>query len=324
MSKFYSTTKEILESVKRRIMMPTSQNSLSDQDLLDFGTEEVNLAIVPMINSNQEDYFLVYEDIPLQPGINSYSIPYRATGNKLKDVAFYTSNLNNPQELTRINVSDLPTYQNMAYGGQISAFYVMNNEIVIVGDPNNFPSGKLRMYYYIRPNSLVPLDEVCIISAIDTVNKQITVSNIPNKFLNAAGQPLPTLTFDIVSTKSPHKCLSFDMIPVSVNVTTGVITFDQDLPRGLILGDHLALATETAIPQIPSDLHVMLAHRIAARCLEAVGDSEGLQNANLKLAEMQKNAVDLIDDRVEDAAKKIINRRSTIRNGLTSRRYTRR
>ena len=324
MSKFYSTTKEILESVKRRIMMPTSQNSLSDQDLLDFGTEEVNLAIVPMINSNQEDYFLVYEDIPLQPGINSYSIPYRATGNKLKDVAFYTSNLNNPQELTRINVSDLPTYQNMAYGGQISAFYVMNNEIVIVGDPNNFPSGKLRMYYYIRPNSLVPLDEVCIISAIDTVNKQITVSNIPNKFLNAAGQPLPTLTFDIVSTKSPHKCLSFDMIPVSVNVTTGVITFDQDLPRGLILGDHLALATETAIPQIPSDLHVMLAHRIAARCLEAVGDSEGLQNANLKLAEMQKNAVDLIDDRVEDAAKKKINRRSTIRNGLTSRRYTRR
>ena len=325
MSKFYYTSKEILESVKRRIIMPTSQSTLSDQDLLDFGTEEVNLAIVPMVTKQQENYFLTYVDIPLEPGVRGYDIPYRATGNKLKDVSFLTTDDNNPQELVRVEIEDLPTFQNMTYARNVHAFYIMNNQVVLVGDPNGFPTtGKLRMYYYMRPNSLVPLEEVCIITNIDRVNKQVTVANIPEKFVNSAGQPLPTLQFDFISTKSPHKTLGFDMFPSSFNVSTMVVTFNEELPKGLTVGDHMALSTETAIPQIPSDLHVILCHRIAARCLEAMGDSEGLQAANLKLVEMQQNAIDLIDDRVEGAAKKIINRRSTIRNGITSRRITRR
>ena len=87
----------------------------------------------------------------------------------------------------------------------------------------------------------------------------------------------------------------------------------------LSIGDHIAISTESAIPQIPDDLHPVLAHRVAARILEALGDTEGLQNANTKLAELEQQTTTLIDNRVEDSPKKVVNRHSNLRAGLNSR-----
>ena len=77
MSKYYYTSDEIIKSVKRRIIMPTSQNTFTDQDLLDFATEEINMGLVPLILAEQEDYFLYDEYIQLVPGSTKYTIPYR-------------------------------------------------------------------------------------------------------------------------------------------------------------------------------------------------------------------------------------------------------
>jgi hypothetical protein len=65
----------------------------------------------------------------------------------------------------------------------------------------------------------------------------------------------------------------------------------------------------------------MLAQRIACRCLEALGDTAGLQIANTKLAEMELKGMSLIDSRVEGAPMKVNNRHSFLRQ---SRRQFRR
>lgn len=85
------------------------------------------------------------------------------------------------------------------------------------------------------------------------------------------------------------------------------------MPTRLNVGDILALPEETIIPQIPVELHSMLAQRVVMRCLEAIGDTQGLTNATAKLQEMEVKTGSVIDDRVEDAPQKIINRNSTLR-----------
>lgn len=154
-------------------------------------------------------------------------------------------------------------------------------------------------------------------------------SLLPNSYDVSFQSTLPTVfnaqaTYDILQTKSPHKTLRYDLVPVAV--TTTFIRFKkEDMRRSMddlnatpvyILpkkDDIVALAGETIIPQIPDELHSMLAQRVACRCLEALGDQQGLQAANLKLAEMEAKSATLINDRIESSPQKVVNRNSPLR-----------
>ena len=312
--KYYYTSDEILKSIKRRIVIPESQNLFTDQDLLDFATEEMNIAAVPLINTQQENYFLTFEDVQIVSGQSRYEIPYRATGNKFKDLSFVSSS-GQVLEMTEIDLGDLPNWNRSYSNNQAYAYYISSNEICLIPENNNF-NGVLRFGFYIRTNALVPLDEVGVITSIDTNAGIVTVSEVPQKFTT-------TEQYDFIMSRSPHKIISYDNTASSVDRGTGQITFGpNNIPSSLRVGDHVALACESAIPNVPSDLHVMIAHRAAARVVEAIGDSEALQHANVRLGEMQQGAKDLIDNRAETSAKKIVARHGTIRNGLS--RYKRR
>lgn len=85
------------------------------------------------------------------------------------------------------------------------------------------------------------------------------------------------------------------------------------IPTKLNTNDVIALPEETSIPQIPIELHAMLAQRVAMRCLESLGDTAGLQAAAAKLADMEIKTGNLLNDRVESAPLKIVPRHSLVR-----------
>ena len=259
MPKYYKNSDEILRSVKRRVVVPESQNLFTDQDLLDFATEEIDSHIVPLINIQQENYFLTFETVEIVPGQTRYTIPYRATGNKLKDLAFIPSNETpRVKEMSEIDVGDLPAFDRSYSNSEPYIYYVSSNEICLVPETNNF-TGFLRFGFYLRTNALVPMEEVGTITNVDTNAGIVTVSSIPEKFT------VDDL-YDFVMEKSPHKILSYDNPVTSVNTGTGQITFGPgNLPTGLAKGDLVCLAGETGIPNIPSDLHNMCCHRAGAR-----------------------------------------------------------
>lgn len=313
---FYYTADELIKSVKMRASVPTSQNRFKDEDFLRFANEEMALGLVPSILRNHEDYFLISEDVAIETDKTRYSIPYRSIGNKLRELSFVDSN-GEVFEMTRIGVGDVPFYTRQT-SNPVYAYYVSNNEVCLVPEKVSLPLGAyLRFSYYIRPNSLVLLKNVGIISAIDRTTGVLQLSQMPEDF-NASA------LMDLVQIKSPHKCIGLEITPLSVNSTSKTITLAlEDIPSELAVGDHITKATESAIPQVPSDMHMVLAHRVATRLMEAMGDTEGLQNANQKLAELESQTQTLIDDRVEDSPHKIVNRHSLLRTGLFTRRYRR-
>jgi hypothetical protein len=314
----YLSSSALIESAKVRGMIPSTQVTFTDEDLLRFANEEMDTALVPYVMSFHEDYFLFPEDIPLETNIIAYPIPYRAVGNKLRDVS-YKDPGNALSEMTRILVEDLPFYQgggSVATNAGLRVFSIQNNEIVLSTSDIQFSiQGYLSTFYYIRPNQLVTEDRACIIQAIDRVTGQITVDNLPNIYTSAS-------LVDFIQIKSPNKCYSIDNAITNVDSTNKIFTFAlADIPTRLAVGDYICLAEECIIPQIPIDLHPMLAQRIACRCLESLGDQAGLAAANTKLGEMELKLGTVIDNRVEGAPLKVTNRHSFLRS---SRNYYRR
>lgn len=313
----YYTSNTLIRSAIRKAMIPVTQVTFKEADFLAFANEEMDTAIIPYILSFHEDYFLFPAEIPLQSNVSKYPIPYRAVGNKLREVN-YRDTGNNLYEMTRILVEDAPYYGsdgNTSGNSPLRAFFINNNYVNLSPELNFQTQGFLRMWYYLRPNQLVSEDRALIINAVDRTTGQISVETLPNIY------SVETLV-DFIQVKSPHKCLSIDITPVSIDTTNAVITFNiADIPDELVAGDHICLAEECIIPQIPTDLHSLLAQRIAARCLEALGDQQGLQAANAKLAEMELKLGTVIDDRVEGAPFKVNNRHSALKN---ARNYYRR
>lgn len=92
----------------------------------------------------------------------------------------------------------------------------------------------------------------------------------------------------------------------------------------LFPGDFVSSAQETNVVQIPTDMQPMLAQTIVCRLLEAMGDTQGLQNAQQKLQTMQGSMQSMLGNRILGAPKKINSRRTLIRySRITFRRGAR-
>lgn len=307
----YVTSNTLIESVKRRASIPASQNTFSEADFLAFANEEMDLGIVPHVLSFHQEYFVRTDLVPLESGEVRYSMPPRAVGDRLRELAYQDSG-GNIFEMTRITVDDVPNFRT-SYAGNLTMFYIEGSDIVILSDMPASVNGFLRFSYYLRPNELVSESRVGIITNINTVSGEIAVDKIPDNItLNDK--------LDIVQTKAPHKTLALDITALGINSNTKTFTFDPaQLPKGLAVGDHIALAEETIVPQVPTDLHSMLSQRIAARCLESLGDTAGLGAANTKLQEMEVKTGNLISDRVEGASLKVVNKTSVLRRNRSWR-----
>lgn len=302
----YLTTDTLIDSVKRRAMIPETQQTFQESDFLAFANEEMDLGCIPHVLSFHEEYFARTDLVDMVANVSRYQIPERAVGGKLRELAYQDSS-GNIFEMSRIKVDDIPSYQNNVIQNSFTLFYVEGSEICLVPVTGNLPSGKLRFTYYLRPNEMVAQDQVSIITNINTTTGVITVDAIPSAFTLST-------TLDIIQTKNPHRTLALDILAIGLNTTGNTITFTTtDLPTALAVGDHIALSEQTIVPQIPSDLHSMLAQRVAARCLESLGDAQGLTTANLKLTEMEKKTATIIDDRVEGAPLKVVNKHSTLK-----------
>ena len=382
------TSNKLIKSIKRRAMIPSSQETFTDADFLEMASEEINIGLMGYIISSKEEYLVYYVDVSLEAGKRKYDLPSRAHGNKLRQASIIDTS-DNVYDLMQINVDELADYQNSYSVNTNRLFYIQNNQLVLTGDWFN-QSDRLRMHFYMRPSVLVEDDRYAVIQSVDnttetdnisplsgsitdisvanptiitssnhnlssgmkisivgsnstpsidgehivsvidsntfSININVTVSGNTGSWNKIVDVKLITLNqfpenfsvnelYDIVSSKSPNKIIEYDLECNNVNSSSNTISLissdfytDEDLLKG-----YITLAEETFVPNIPTELHPILAQRVAVACLEALGDEQGKASAERKLMQMEKDGLALINDRVEGAAKKIRNRHSTLR-----------
>jgi hypothetical protein len=140
---------------------------------------------------------------------------------------------------------------------------------------------------------------------------------------------------DFLQTNPGHRTYTYDIpiTPINANVASFPVsnlqTYLNNSSGGTLafynikVGDYICLANECIIPQIPPELHNALAERAASRVLMAIGDIQGYQVSQAKLAEMNKMQETLIGSRIEGSVPKVFNRYSLLRLGKSRfrRRY---
>lgn len=305
-------TAKLIKSIKRKGMIPEDQGTFDTEDFLEMINEEIQMHALPHLLTVHEEYLVYSLDVAVEEGKQSYDIPYRAVGNKLRDVQFVDSNGEIIRELSRISLEQISDYRNGNNSSSTGLFYVQNNKIVLIGTAPQ-QNSSLRMFIYLSPSDLVEEDEVGVISAIDRVTGTISMSNFPTDFS-------AILEYDFVSCKNPNTLVSFNVDAVSTDATTKSIILDvDDISDDLKVGDYVCKVEETPVPQLPSELHPVLAQRVAIACLEALNDTEGISNAQRKLMESEKATWDLVDNRVEGANQKITARHGTLTQAVNSR-----
>ena len=305
---YYYTTADLLSSVKRRASVPDSQALITDAEILAFANEEMMLNLVPLIMRRHQSYFLIREAFDIDSTDNSYQIPYRAMGNKIKEVCFKNTDSDSLLALTQISIDELSSYYSGSNTGNNSHRFHIENESIIIGNSDSsIDYDELVFLYNLRPNQLVDSSRVTTITAINTTTGQITVDSIPDNFSSSS-------LIDFIKTNSPHRILLYDIALTAIDAVAGTFTVDtDDISSDLVVGDRICLQNETDLINAPSELHVMLAEQVAARVMESIGDMQGLQSANDKLVKMENAAEVLIDNRVTGSPIKANARRRLLR-----------
>jgi hypothetical protein len=312
------TTNALLKSIKRRAMIPDNQNTFTDQDLIDLMNEEMMIGLVPSVLQTKEEYFIFKQVVPLVSNKSNYPVPERALANKLREICYKdipTKTGGNEYEMTQIAIDDRYTGLSNGTGSSdftgFRRFYMLGSDVILHPSVGPSPYGGLAFYFYLRPNSIVKENLVTSITSIDRTTGDITLSAIPSNYsVYVSGTNNTVLTtFDFVKAKSPHNILDIDITINSINATSKIVNVNVDsIPKDLEIGDYLTLAGQTIIPNIPTELHMVLAQRVAQRVLEALGDTEGLNNASVKVAEMENKLSSMMDNRVEGSPRKVVNR----------------
>jgi len=313
MANSYLTSDTLIDSIKRRVTVPTSQVTFEDIDFLALANEEIQIGLLPIILQMHEEYLVYPQNIPLVGGQNAYVIPYRAIGQKLRTI-FFQDIQGNLFDMSRILLDDVPFYRRRGANNFYNMYYVQGNTVNMVPDVSPSVVGSLATTYYLRPNQLVTSDRIATITAVDFTSGNITVNQVPS-ILSV------TATCDFLETTGGHRLRAMDKLPLSLNSGTNIIQFTpSDIPSDLVVGDIIALSGECYIPQIPDELHSILAERVAARCMEAQGDMGGLQASNTKIQEMEMKSGTLISNRMEGNVMKVVNLRGLLRDSKLRRR----
>jgi hypothetical protein len=287
------TTTELIASVKRRAGVPSASGAFLAADLLAIADEEMGSYVVPLILKEREDYFVAHHEEPITDALYSYPVPYRAIGGKLREV-LALSPARRASDLPRVSASDL---QDADFG-----FYLDGGMISLVSNGTNASryGSWLRLSYYRRPNRLVDISRAAVITTVNSTTGVLTFSSLPSALSSAA-------VFDVVSARSPFDTLGMDVAGV---VAGSQITMGAALPANVQVGDYVCLPEESPVPQVPAELHGLLAQKIAVKVLEGKQMLDKLAAARSELERMEADARALITPRVDGEAQRLVARSS--------------
>lgn len=294
MSVQYNNAK-LVESIKRRMLAPSSQRLYSDESYLEMATEVLQGEVVPLIMSTREEYFVEYVDIPC-PESKRISFPENTTGMKLRSVC-YIQNGNNPTSLVNLPRLDLDVVAGLGYSNwnTIVGFIVEGNELVL-WTPSGVPAGTIiRIYLYRRTLALVEPNNYARIRSVNTGTNTVQLDNIPSAW--ASGTELNT-----VNSSVPFEIKNETLEIVSTSFPSLILNNVDDVS----VGDYISDRGFSAIPQIPIEAHPYLAQMTAALALEGLGDPKA-KGAYEKAERMKTSLLVLISRRVDGSVKKVMN-----------------
>lgn len=293
------TADRLLDGVKRRAIVPSSQPLFNDTDLLALADDVTEELMVPLLKAAREEFFVTTSTITVVTGQRVYDIPYRAVGRGLREIKL--SDGSYVRNLPKIALEDEQMYSN---AGQTTpmGFYFRGDKLVLIPTPNN-ASMSIEVWYELAPSKLVKVDQAAVVTAITATT--VTVSVAPDTITTGT-------VVDFVQARSGNSTLAMDKTVTNVTGTTYTFAVD-DIPTTLAVGDYVSVAETSPVIQLPNECYPLLETATTRRAMAALGDFEGASVLQRDEDEEAKRLKSLIEPRVEGEGTIIINRRGLLR-----------
>lgn len=283
-------------------MLPVSNSAFSDEDLLEMADEELQTYIVPLLLQEGGGEYLVHiKDVPIVVGQDKYLLPDDAAISRLRDLQWGDGT----------GFISLQYIEPERSDDACDGYTFEGDRIVLRPAPTS--GGTLRFKYYKRPGRLVTKAEAGRITSI--VGLQVVVT--PAALFGAS----TTAVVDVNRGRPGFANLQRS-VTVDVNASGSVLTFpDADSLTDVVIGDYVTHEDESPFPQVPKELHPLLAQRVVVRALEAIGDPK-FQTADAVCERLKNTAIDFLTPRQDGTGRVIINPNGPGMNRI-SRRFRR-
>jgi hypothetical protein len=194
------TVDGLITSVRTKYIQPNSQNLFQDADVALFLDECLRDAVLPVIMSAQETYYVTYYDQPVT-GAASYTIPQRGVAGALMDIVFVSANGDETQlnELSATQIAGSTVF-GMTLPLYTFGYYLKDDQVILYPQQAVMATAyTLRMKFFRRPNNLTLAANCAQITAIN--GSIVTVSAVPSDWTTAT-------TFDVIQNFPQFKSIS--------------------------------------------------------------------------------------------------------------------
>ena len=293
------TVDNLVTSVQNRAVLPNTPTLYTSSTIIQLMDEEMRTDIIPLVKTLNEEFWVTNYDQSVVSGQNSYSIPYRATAQGLRDVVFVDNN-NNELGLVRYEPEDIK-FPMIPYGTPYFplGYYLKDNSVVLFPPTaSQYTTYSLRMKYERRPNNLISYGSAGQIVSINTGSNQVTLSFVPTTWTTST-------TLDVINNIPPFNSVGDDIQITAINGLTLTLS---SIPTGTAVNYWVAQSMTSPVPQIPYETFPILSQMTVVAVLSGIGDNAALGEAQKKLDKMKADFQAVGTPRVEGTPKTLSNR----------------
>lgn len=292
------TATGLVTALLRKALLPNIQETLGTQDYFALMNEELLTYIVPLLMKTREEYLVTQlaPDLSYTTATDTYPLPYRAIGGKLRLIQINMGGQPNTTFVPLPRIEPERAY-NYATQGTVDGYDLMGNNIVLVPFPS--VAGVIRIKYFLRPGQVVDSSAAAQITGINTGTNTVTCGGgLPATYTSG-------ILYDFIKGNPGFDTWAFDQ---TGTVSGNTIQFSS-LPTNLAVGDWVALAGQSPIPQCPYELFPLLSQATVCAALEALGEAgkPHLAQAEAKRDRLETKLLTLLQPRTEGSARTIIN-----------------
>lgn len=292
------TTDALLASIKRRILMASGASVLSDSDLLALADDELRTFLLPFIREVNEEHLIYRYTAAVVSGQQAYAIPAAAAGEALRTV-----------EVT--NASGEYIKQDRIEAAQElkvrKGFYIDDEHLYLV--PSPVQGATLRLRYWRRPGKLIGVasgvtDPTRFGKIIEGAAGG-TSFQMPNTITAISDTTLCQFVEAGPGFRTLHEATPNDIS--SGDPGYNAVTIDIAFPAGVDLSNcYICLIDESPVPQVPAELHPLLAQQTALTAILSRG-APGGETATMKRDEMKRDLTALLANRTQGSPKHVQN-----------------
>ena len=320
-------TEELLEGIRGEGRIPEDDPDATDANLLAAADHQLKTRFVPMLRKARTEWYVTHEDQALVAGQAEYRIPARAATSSVRTVLWYDSSGNrfvcNPRTLSDQHAA-------ARISGRPGAYTIQDDRIILLPKPNR-AMGTLRVYYERRPSTLI-LPEGAFALPESEAGLAYDITTTEGYMYLTTGATNPATVgmeigglVDVVKAKPPFSaCFTDAEITDIIGPLFGIylvqVEYDSTAMQLPSVGDYLCNAGETPIPQLPPELHPLLALATAAQYLKPI-DPAAAQELMLDYNERARDLSHILAPRQQGQQIKIRGasgmRRGSVRGGGT-------